>query len=89
MNAGLSFLSAGTDEGHRDGQMEILVYNYPFASQAIFCGGLCIVRMVQPGNVLTDGTFCVQSEKDQQRCTQLKFYKPGVRSSRVSSLLFR
>jgi len=32
------------DEECRDGKLKILVYNYPFPSQAIFHGDLRIVR---------------------------------------------
>jgi len=45
MNGGLSILSAAEqDEGYRDGKLKILVYNYPFPSQAIFHGDLRIER---------------------------------------------
>jgi len=59
-----------------------------------FCFGRELVpplssRGLQPRNALTDRTFCVQSDKDHQRCTHLKFFKPGARSSRESPPLFR
>ena len=45
MNGGLSILRAGEQrKGPRGGKLKILVYNYPFPSQAIFHGDLRIVR---------------------------------------------